>query len=63
VIYVFRVGDSLERIATTYGLSLEQITQANGLGVNGIVAEGTPLVIPLPTPSRGRQDESAARKR
>ena len=63
VIYVFRVGDSLERIASTYGLTVEQIAQANGLKVNGVVAEGTPLVIPLQSPSRGQPVQAGTTKR
>jgi hypothetical protein len=54
VIYVSRVGDSLERMAATYGLTVEQVAQANGLDVDAVVGEGTRLVIPLPPPSRGR---------
>ena len=60
VIYVSKVGDSFERIATTYGLTVEEIAQANGLGVNAVIAEGTRLVIPLPAPSRGRPGRTAA---
>jgi hypothetical protein len=60
VVHVFRAGDSLERLATIYGLTVEQIAQANGLQVNAVVAEGTRLVIPLSASSRDRPDHTAA---
>ena len=47
VIHVLREGDSLARIATSYGLTVEQIAAANGLAPNAPVAPGTRLVIPL----------------
>ena len=63
VIYVSRVGDSLERVAATYGLTVEQIAQANGLAVDAEIAEERRLVIPLPTPSRGRSGRPGASNR
>jgi LysM repeat protein len=55
VIYVFRAGDSLANIATRYGLSPEQIAEANGLDIDAAVADGIRLIIPLaPTPGFGR---------
>lgn len=63
VIYVSRVGDSLAKMSATYGLTVEQIAQANGLEINAFVAEGTRLVIPLPTPSRGEPGQIAPGKR
>ena len=47
VVHVFRAGDSLARIANTYGLTVDQIAIANGLEFNAVVADGTRLVIPL----------------
>ena len=54
VVHVLRAGDSLARIAATYGLTVEQITSANGLTLNDPVAHGTRLVIPLGAPAAGR---------
>jgi hypothetical protein len=51
VIRVFREGDSLLKLATTYGLTVEQLSAANGLTLNAKVADGTPLVIPLSPPA------------
>lgn len=47
VIYVFRAGDSLIRIANTYGLTIEQIVVANQLDPNVAVTDGTRLVLPI----------------
>lgn len=51
VVHVLRPGDSLARIATAYGLTVEQIATANGLTLNDAVADGTRLVIPLGPPA------------
>jgi LysM domain len=51
VVHVFRVGDSLARIAGRYALTVEQIATANGLAPNVAVADGTRLVIPLGPPA------------
>jgi LysM domain. len=51
VVHVLRAGDSLARIATAYGLTVEQIATANGLTLNDAVADGTRLVIPLGPPA------------
>jgi hypothetical protein len=51
VIHVFRAGDSLTRIATVYGLTVEQIATANGFTLTDAVADGTRLVIPLGAPA------------
>jgi hypothetical protein len=47
VIHAFRAGDSLTRIAALYGLSIEEIRRANGLGPEDPIDEGTRLVVPL----------------
>jgi hypothetical protein len=47
VIYVFRTGDSLAKIAARYALSADQIAEANGLNVDAALADGTRLLIPL----------------
>ena len=47
VIHVFREGDSLLKLATTYGLTVEQLSTANGLALDAAPVHGTRLVIPL----------------
>ena len=47
VIHVFRDGNSLTRIATVYGLTVEQIATANGFTLTDAIAGGTRLVVPL----------------
>jgi LysM repeat protein len=60
VIHVFRTGDSLVRIAATYGLTIEQIVATNHLDPNVAVTDGARLVIPIDRPpgglSRGKED-------
>ena len=46
-IVVFRTGDTLARIAATYGLTVQQIMAANHLASPDAVADGERLVIPL----------------
>jgi hypothetical protein len=62
VVYVSRAGDSLERMATTYDLTAEQIAQVNGLDVNALLAEGTRLVIPLAARGRSGKTEASTRE-
>jgi LysM repeat protein len=50
VVYVFRTGDSLARIASTYGLTIEQIVATNKLDPNVPVKDGARLVIPIVRP-------------
>lgn len=51
VVHVLRAGDSLDRIAAAYGLTVEQIATANGFTLNDGVAVGARLVIPLGPPA------------
>lgn len=51
MVHVLRAGDSLGRIAATYGVTVEQIAIANGLTLNDAVADGARLVIPLGPPA------------
>lgn len=46
--YVHRVqeGENLTIIATTYGLSVDELLAANGLGEDALLAVGQPLLIP-----------------
>jgi hypothetical protein len=53
-IVVFRTGDTLARIAASYGLTIQQIVDANHLASPDAVADGERLVIPL-----GRSSGSA----
>ncbi len=53
VIHVARAGDTLARIATAYGVTLEQLAMANGLTSSGAIHDGQRLVIPLPPPPAG----------
>ena len=63
-IVVFLTGDSLARIAATYGLSVQQIVDANRLASPDAVAYGERLVIPLsrrPGEGAGRGTRTAGR--
>jgi hypothetical protein len=46
-IYVFRDGDSVNRIAAKFGVTAAEIMGENGLIRNEVPADGTRLVIPL----------------
>jgi LysM repeat protein len=64
VVYVFRTGDSLARIAATYGLTIDQIVATNQLDPNVPVADGSRLVIPIataPTPTGKKAGSKAGR--
>ena len=50
VVHVFRDGDSLPKLASKYGLTVEQLSTANGLARDAAVTNGTRLVIPLVRP-------------
>jgi LysM domain len=54
-IVVFRTGDTLARIAATYGLTIQQIVDVNHLASPDFVADGERLVIPLVRRPRGRR--------
>jgi LysM domain len=63
-IVVFRTGDTLARIAATYGLTVQQIMAANHLASPDAVADGERLVIPLgrrPGEGAGRGTRTAGR--
>ncbi len=52
--YSVRAGDTLGQIANRYGVSVEQIVQANKLADANVLEIGQVLTIPVPTPqSRG----------
>ncbi len=53
VIHVARAGDTLARIASAYGVTLEQLAAANRLAPNAVIADGQRLVIPLAPPRAG----------
>ena len=46
-IVVFQTGDTLARIAASYGLTIQQIVDANQLAAPDAIADGERLVIPL----------------
>ncbi|HEX2996657.1 MAG TPA: LysM domain-containing protein, partial [Anaerolineales bacterium] len=46
--YVVRDGDTLGSIAYKFGVSVAELKQANGIGDDGIISVGQPLVIPPP---------------
>ena len=48
--YVVRVGDLLGGIAGSYGVSVEQIVQENGIANPNLLAIGQVLTIPAPSP-------------
>jgi LasA protease len=52
--YSVRPGDTLGQIANRYGISIEQIVQANEMADPNVLEIGQVLIIPVPTPqSRG----------
>lgn len=57
VVHVFRAGDSLARIASAYGVTVEQLVAANNLAGAGSVGDGSRLVIPLDRPAWGAPTE------
>jgi hypothetical protein len=57
VVHVFRAGDSLARIASAYGVTVEKLVAANNLAGADSVADGQRLVIPLGRPERGGPTE------
>ncbi len=63
VIYVFRAGDSLARIANTYGLTIDQIVVANQLDPNVAVKDGTRLVLPIDRPAADTAAAPTARRK
>ena len=55
VVYVFRAGDSLARIATKYGLTVEDLMIANRIPFGAQIPDGTRLLIPLGLPGERPQ--------
>ncbi len=47
VVHVFRAGDSLARIASAYGIAVEQLLAANNLEGTAAVLDGQRLLIPM----------------
>jgi len=50
VYHVVRPGDSLSAIALQYGVSVEDLSAANGIDDPNVIQEGQKLLIPGPTP-------------
>jgi LysM repeat protein len=49
VVYVIQPGDSLSAIADRFGISVEMLSQANGISDPNVIQVGQKLVIPGPT--------------
>jgi LysM repeat protein len=49
VVYVIQPGDSLSAIADRYGISVEELSQANDIADPNVIQVGQKLVIPGPT--------------
>jgi len=49
VVYVIQPGDSLSAIADRYGMSVEELSQANDIADPNVIQVGQKLVIPGPT--------------
>jgi LysM repeat protein len=47
VVYSVRQGDTLLKIARSYGVLPEVITEANDLGEDAVLEKGQKLLIPL----------------
>jgi LysM repeat protein len=58
VVHVFRAGDSLTRIASAYGVTVDQLIEANHLAGAESVVDAQRLVIPLRRSEPGVTDES-----
>jgi len=50
VVYIIRPGDSLSAIAEQFGVSVEVLSEANGISDPNVIRVGQTLVIPGPTP-------------
>jgi LysM repeat protein len=50
VVYVIQPGDSLSVIADRFGLSVEELSKANGISDPNVIQVGQTLIIPGPTP-------------
>ena len=50
VIYVVQPGDSLSGIAARFGVSMDELAEANGIKDPNVIKVNQPLVIPGPTP-------------
>lgn len=60
VVHVFRAGDSLARIASAYGIAVEQLLAANNLKGTAAVVDGQRLLIPLGPGGPARPAESGS---
>lgn len=55
-VYIVKAGDSLWDIAIRFGISMDELVQANGIGDPSQIAEGTELLIPGLSGLRGVLD-------
>jgi LysM repeat protein len=59
--YVIKAGDTLSKIATEYGLTLDELLAANpDITDPNRITEGQQIIIPAPTPEPGVIGPSAA---
>ena len=63
VTHVWRSGDSLARIASAYGLTVDQVAAANDLASLNAIEDGQRLVIPLGRPAAGATGRTSPRGR
>jgi LysM repeat protein len=54
--YTIQAGDTLSAIASNYGVSIDELAQANGIDDPSFIVEGETLVIPGPEPSAPQPD-------
>ncbi len=54
--YTIQAGDTLSVIASNYGVSIDDLAQANGIDDPSFIVEGETLVIPGPPPSAPAPD-------
>jgi murein DD-endopeptidase MepM/ murein hydrolase activator NlpD len=51
--YVFQSGDTMQKVASAYGISLATLNAANGVGPGDIISPGNTLIIPANSSTPG----------
>lgn len=51
--YVFQAGDTMQKVASAYGISLAVLNQANGITPSDIISPGNTLIIPANSSTSG----------
>ena len=54
-LYIVRPGDTLQGIADQFGITLQELLQANGLTKESVIKPGDKLIIPANSGGAGRQ--------